>query len=594
MDTGSNGNDNNSNTNHNQACGYYLQLDPTTPEAGELVTLDVQYSGYCNPSTYTWSVTDPDGLPVSLTVRNPPRVAEFMPIQPGGYEANVTVRDTSTDSDFNVYRAFTVTDPGGEQRAYLLRFTPPASSGVPRQQQVVMLIGNTPLTNQVYTLEGGMQVSNVLNGPNGPFSAYLRLIQSGFPLYRELHVPSNGAFSVQMLADVTYDVVVIPDDPTPAPALLSGQTVLDLTDPATLTFDQGVPVAGYVLDASGLPVTDTQVGLRRGQLPSGVGTADWFDGRFTLLARPGQQAVEISPPPGTGLPQVSIPAGGVVEVIAQTNLELTFEYEPLAVTPVELRVVAGAPGSEQPVPDARVTLSATHLPDVGTLTVSRDSIELASIPASGTFRITAMTDANGELPQLLVPAGYYQVVIEAPADVPAGYGTTILDAFAVEEATPVVQDLALSAPSLLQGTVADASGIPVSGVRVVAVTTVGIGSAVEANADGAGFFSLAVIGGAEYILQVMPEPATGLGRLRLLVVAQPPVTTLTGGGPGGALVAPSGLRLGGTVLLQNGSLPGVLVQAIPSQVPGEPVIAEALTGAGGAFEMVLPDPGGAE
>jgi hypothetical protein len=35
----------------------------------------------------------------------------------------------------------------------------------------------------------------------------------------------------------------------------------------------------------------------------------------------------------------------------------------------------------------------------------------------------------------------------------------------------------------------------------------------------------------------------------------------------------------------------LLVQAIPSEAPGEPVMAEAVTGPSGEFVMVIPDPG---
>jgi len=38
-------------------------------------------------------------------------------------------------------------------------------------------------------------------------------------------------------------------------------------------------------------------------------------------------------------------------------------------------------------------------------------------------------------------------------------------------------------------------------------------------------------------------------------------------------------------------VPGVLLQGIPAQTAGDPVLGEAVTGADGSFTLVLPDPG---
>jgi hypothetical protein len=595
MDAGTQANDN---QNTNSTCQYFLGSSPLSPEVADLVTLEVSYSGACSPSTYDWSATDPDGLTATLNVRNPPRTAELLAEKPGHYGVTVTIFDSLSDSNVSVSGGFTAVDPHGDQRSYLLRFTPPASSEVPRQQEVITVIGNTPMTGRVFSLEEGSVLSNTLDGPGGGFGAYLRLIQSGFPLYREVHVDSAGAFSVQLLANATYDVVVIPDDDTPAPALLSSQTLFELQGATAFELDAGTWVIGDVLDASALPVTGAQVGLRSGVLPSGIGTAGGPNGEFYLLARPGDQAVEIAPPEATGLPWVRIGQTSDLEVIDQTNLELSFAYAPLEVTDLSLRVVAGPAGSEQPVANARVTLEATLLPEVGTLTVTRDGSMVAVLDADGAFRVSATTGADGWLDPLAVPAGTYRVILESPGpqDVPAGYGTTVVEAFVVAGATQS-GDVNLVAPWTLEGQIVDGSDptAPLAGVRVIAMTTLGIGSAVETTTDASGLFGLEVVGGASYSVLVMPDPGSGLGRLRVSdVVVSQPLTTVAGEGPEGALVVPAGLLLAGQVTLQSTPVPGVLIQAIPSGVAGEPVLAEAVTGAGGNFEMVLPDPGVSE
>ena len=125
----------------------------------------------------------------------------------------------------------------------------------------------------------------------------------------------------------------------------------------------------------------------------------------------------------------------------------------------------------------------------------------------------------------------------------------------------------------------DAEGNPVEGVRVVAVTQLGIGSAAEGSTSANGGFSLPTVAGASYTVMIMPDPATGLGRLQLGdVLIDAPVTTITGEGAGGSLRLPPGLILAGRVVFMSGSVAGALIQAIPSGVAGEPVIARLAPG----------------
>jgi hypothetical protein len=135
----------------------------------------------------------------------------------------------------------------------------------------------------------------------------------------------------------------------------------------------------------------------------------------------------------------------------------------------------------------------------------------------------------------------------------------------------------------------------VEGARVVAVTRLGVGSAVEVVTDAQGYFALPVVAGAAYTLLLVP-PAGGRTLARRVLSAVVPaaaVHTLQGEGPAGELVLPGGLAVSGRVLFQSDGLAGVLVQAIPADLSGDPVLAEAVTDLTGEFALVMPDPGGA-
>jgi len=243
------------------------------------------------------------------------------------------------------------------------------------------------------------------------------------------------------------------------------------------------------------------------------------------------------------------------------------------------------------VPDARVTLEASSLGEVGTVTVTQDGSEVGAFGAEGRFRTTVVTDAAGRIPALAVPAGTYRVLVEAPEDAPAGYGTTVMAPLTVTAATAL--DLVLKAPTELEGVVVDDLGAPVPDVRVIAVTQMGVGSAAQGVTDADGAFLLDVVAGASYsVLLVPPSGAQPLAR-RVLgpIVPEGIVHTLQGQGAQGGLILPSGLALSGRVVFQSDGLGGVLVQAIPSGTDGDPVLAETVTDLTGAFTLVVPDPG---
>jgi hypothetical protein len=592
IDSGTENNSNqNGNNNGNIGCSYFVDASPSQPEIGDLVTLEVIGTGSCSPTSYAWTVTTPDATPAALVLRNQGQQAELVPDRAGSYAVEVLVQDFREGARLAM-RYLNVADPAGVWATYLLRLTPPAEVGAPRQQTVLQVRGGTPLDNQELVLAQGQTVVNALEGPSGGFAAYLRLVQRGFPLYQELHVPTSGAFALNLLPTAIYDVLVVPDEASLAPAFLEGLTAVDLADADTFTLDAGEGVLGYVLDASGLALVGAQVGLRGGDLSSSLGTAADIDGRFTLRARAGDYAMEVIPPAGSGLPEVVVAAPDAIAIQPGHLSTLTFRYGAVAVQEVDLRVVAGPEGSAVPVADARVTVEATGIANAGVLEAVDSVSGTQTFTAAGRVRVTAVTDAAGRLPRLRLPAAVFRVVVEPFGAVPAGFGTTVIPAVDLTAAPAGAVDLPLAAPARMLGAVVDEQGIPVSALRILAVTAEGLGSAVEAWTEADGQFSFPVVRGATYAVLLHAAPGAGTARLLLGgVVAEDDELELTGSGLAGELLLPAGLVVRGRVTYLGSAVPGVLIQGIPAQTGGDPVLGEAVTDAAGGFTLVLPDPG---
>ncbi|MDY0003851.1 MAG: carboxypeptidase-like regulatory domain-containing protein [Polyangia bacterium] len=581
--------------NNNSNCDYSIAVTPYSPRVGEPVELAATWQGVCAPNpagAYEWTITGPDQAPAVFSTRQEGRFVDLIPALAGAYFVELVVDDLSGAGSVHLSRTVTVTDPAGTQETYLLRLTPPGESTAPRQQKVLLVTGGTPISDRVVTLDDGVVVQSTLQGPSGPFAGYLRFVESGYALYRELHATATGEFAMPVLPGAQYDVVVVPDGAEPAPVRLLGLNVTQLLQPGTFQFDAGIPVVGFVEDHSGAGVGQAQAVLRSGDLSSSMGSSDAFDGRFVVWTRPGPQGLEVAPKEGSGLPRVRVPDTAGIQLGSAGGLSLRLRYHEVETATVAVTVMAGEPGQAVPVPGARVTIEASALGAIGTVTATQDGSALFDLDAFGSHRVVAVTDAAGALPSLTLPLGEYQAVIEAPSGAPDGYTTTVLGSLVVEAGTSQLA-LALSAPARLQGVVLDDLLAPVEGARVVAVTKIGVGSAVEASTGANGAFSLPVVRGASYTLILQPPDGRALARRLVgpVLIGPSAVTEGVGAGPDGAIVLAKGLRVDGVVIHQANGLPGVLVQAIPSEAPGEPVMAEAVTGPSGEFVRVIPDPG---
>lgn len=579
-------------------CLYTVAVSPPSPQIGNTVTLEAQGSAGCAPSPqdgYAWSITGPGGGTVTPTLRQSGRIAEMTPGEAGTYRVGLVVTDLHLGQR-SVERLITVVRPGAAQTTFRLLLSPPEDVDAPRQIRTQVVYGGTPVDGLLLALEQGVQVTGQVTAEGAPVPGYVRFTLTGFDLMEEVRADAAGHLAVSLLGDGLYDVMVVPEEASPAPVRLEGMTAADLLQADAFALSPGVTVLGYVQDASGGAVADARVVLRSAGLPSSVATTDSFDGRFVLRARPGPQGLEVEPEAGSGWPRLRVPEDAGILLGASDALALTVRYDAgLTLASPTITVTAASGGAPAPVPGVRVTLEATDLGALGTVSITRDGSDLGELSAAGSVRRSGTTDASGALALTGLPVGRYRVLLEPPAETPAAVGPTVVQTLDITGLHPTMT-LPLSAPAHLEGWVVNDLLEPVEDAHVVAVTPLGVGSAAEAWSEADGYFSLEVIQGATYQV-ILSAPAGGQPFARM---ALPEVrvtsenTALQGAGPAGELVLRPGLALTGRVAYQGNPVGGALIQAIAVGVSGAPVLAEAVTDANGGFRIVVPDPGMSE
>lgn len=577
-------------------CIYTIVVSPSSPQVGDTVTLEAEGSTGCAPAPqdgYTWSITGPGGAPLTPTLRQGGRIAEMTPGVAGTYRAGLVVNDLH-QGEQSVERLITVVRPGAAQTTYRLLLSPPAGVDAPRQIHTQVVHGGTPVDGVLVALQQGVQVTGQVTAEGAPVPGYVRFTLTGFDLVEEVRTDAQGQLALSLLGDGLYDVTVVPDDESPAPARLEGMTADDLLKPDAFALTAGVTVLGYVQDASGGAVAGARVVLRSDDLPSSVATTDSFDGRFVLRARPGPQALEVEPEASSGLPRLLVPEAAGILLGADDTTSLTVRYAAGMTRVSPTLTVTDAPGGAA-VPGVRVTLEATDLGDQGTVSITRDGSPVGEVSAVGSLRRSGTTDGSGALALTAIPAGRYHVLLEPSADGPEGVGPTVVQTVDITGLHSAMS-LPLSAPARLEGWVVDDLADPVVDVHVIAVTGLGVGSAAEAWTDADGYFNLEVIEGATYqVILSAPEAVPPLARMALPEVrVTSENTTLQGAGPAGELVLRPGLALTGLVAYQGNPVGGALIQAIPVGLSGTIVLAEAVTDSSGGFRIVVPDPGMAE
>jgi hypothetical protein len=579
----------NNNTNN---CYLVLDHDPPSPRVGELVSVDASiYNG--TPLYYNWTVTDPNGTPVPFSERNNGRTIEFVPGLSGTYNVNVVVDIPGPMSCSPGDTLVTVAAQDADEETFTLVLTPAEINLAPRQQRNLVVLGRTPQSGLQFQLDPGTPVSIELEGPGGPTDGYVRLTPVGGNLHMEDFYSTQQTPPEFRLFDMaTYDVFVVPDTDSVAPAAMTGLTVTEIQNPDTFVLTRGEPVLGSVTDMNAQGLADARVILRCDDVPSAVGVTMNITGAFALYSRPGTCLVTVVPPDGSRWPELVVPDTLGVEVVSGISLSLDFTYRDLTFRTLSGTVVDtdGVTG----VPDARVSLISQQLTDLADMVITGDGTPVGPVAVSGAWRGTVLSDTQagnqGDYQFSSVPAGVYRAVIEPP-----GGPATVVESIDLTAGDLIGQQLQLTDPVSLHGWVEGEPGTdgapnePAADVRVVAVTELGTGSSVETVTDQTGYFELPVVRGAGYTLRFIPGPNAGLSWLVGLQVDVQGSQQVLGPDANNPLLS-RGLRLTGQVA-GAGSGAGVLMQIFCQGCGHLNPLAETFTDAASSFVLVVPDPG---
>lgn len=562
-------------------CEMQIAHSPTSPELGQTIDLDgsIYKDGVSGQDFYEFAVYPPSGT-VDLIERDPFDGSKwsFAPAVAGPHQVelrgDVAGRDC-TDELITI----NVLVPGAGTKRYRFRFIPALGANAPIQEQSHEIPGGASFDLQTIGLDGGVPVSGVVRDSGAvPIAAYLRFTLvggDGTPI--EAFSDQTGAY-VARLSNAAYDVLVIPTDANASGALFPNRLAGTLND---LTLPVAATVGGTVLDGGGQPIEGAQVSLRVGGVPSSLGVTN-AAGAWSVAAVTGAAtAVSVTPPEGSGLPRLELPASA--GLIAASATPLTVRYS-ASLTSRALGFGVRDADTTTPLPGAGVTLVMRSLASAGTVTPQGG----AALPASGELRVTATADGAGTIAGLTVPEAGYDVIVR-----PASGSLVTLTAIDVSAGQPGPTALSLLAPGTIVGRTLDGAqgqqnvrvsasprGLLASEADAAAMTSTGAG----------GSFSLPVVGDGRYDLTVQPLIPT-FARARLIDVAAP-----AGGEMSALMDVPlePAISVTGRVALPgaNGSA-GITVLVLCDGCTGLAAttpIAEDVTDSGGYFSVAIPDP----
>ncbi len=529
-----------------------------------------------------------------------PAAAAFSVSQAGTYTLHV--RDNTTCASSVSFVAVPADScPGCDQTA-ILRAAPPPASSVPVQTGAIRLEGTAPFV-QDFKLLDGVPVAISPSVGSSLISAYVRINSAGGGLVADGLADPKAAFGA-LLIDLyegvllKYDVLVVPINGTAggtvaatAPQLF-GELTPGQINSAGFALSGGHPVRGRVAGASGVGVMDARVILTNRNpalakqtddlIFSSVGRTD-TNGDFVLYAQPGQYWVSVSPPAGSGLAEALAPE----PVMLSGEATVSFQWAPFPMATLTLQVVDAA-GSL--VEGARVRLTSAETAAVGNLTVA--GAGGGSQPALGNVR-TEATTVGGVATFASLPAGVvYQALIVPPALGPFAATTAVTVDVPAGGAVHAVQ---LAAQGRIEGNLVVGGANPTpdwSLVNLVAydrsTDTPEPPRAFSANPDGS--FALGVSPGRAYVVLVVPDASTKLGRTFVgpgwLQATEFPLTQrVPVARHWTARVLDQRQRgLEGTALqvFCEASWPGCIDATVP--------LAETTAEYGGVFDLALPDP----
>jgi len=482
------------------SCSYSFSVTPTMLEAGPdakaIALASVNSNGLSGIQSFSWSVfrgatqitPEDNGGDDSQLI--------FPIVLPGDYTVSIS-GDIGGITCSGTSQTYTVTDPNAVPVQYRLRLVPAAGQGAPIQERVITVAG--PTIPEVALVPGEL-FDATLTGPGAtPLAAYMRLSQvGGLGGDVETFANASGEFSI-WLNPALHDVLVVPADQTLAPMLFKS---VDVTQaPAVLsalfTVVQGDAVTGTVLDRAGAPLAGARVSLKVDGVPSTIATTDG-SGAFTVYARTGgTTTVSVVPPAGSGLPQLELAAG--VGLIAAAGTPLAIRYS-AGLTSRAVSLTVTQTDFATPVPMAPVTWIADNIASAGTVT----PMGSGALTATGRVRMTAMADGSGDVSGLMLPETAYSVLVEPTATTPAGELVALVPVD-LSSGMPTPMSVQLSVGTMVSGTVRGDSQEPLGGIRVTASALGDIANSPTASASvvtlGPGEYTLMVVAGGSYDLR---------------------------------------------------------------------------------------------
>ncbi len=564
------------------------------PVVARAVIVTQRGTGY---ESFRWQVRFQDEL-LTLADSDTDEIT-FDAVEPGPYTLFL---DGALDARqcYSTSETINVAPSDGELVGYRLRFVPRGDQLAPVQTLGRVLPLAVDYDVGTVTLDPGVRIDGKVERDDGtPVAAYLRVMPADVaaaPFVETFTDPDSGAFSLR-LEDGRYDVLVVPSGDEDAPALLSEVSVADLE---RIELPASALVSGAITDPLGDPLGGARISLRAGGVPSAVAVSDDL-GAFSLPAQlaiaqlDSDAALTVVSPEASGLPWLTLSSSDTLATALMSEQALDVAYAPglqtLALSPT-INAADGAAAA-----GARVTWIARSdeppMDAAGALVMPAGD----PIPMSGTTRLSATADIDGVVPEVRLPVAVYDVIIEPDAGAGEGEdGHVTVRTVDLADGAPSV--LSLAAASVLRGSVIDADGTGLSGIRVTAAPRALLaqipGASASALSDADGGFALPLVGGGTYEL-TFDAPDRRYGRLRVPVL----VPAVDSPEPLGPVTLARAARVTGRVTSASSSagIAGVNVllfcapdetSAVCASATGDQPLAEAVTDFDGRFVLASP------
>lgn len=534
--------------------------------------------------TWSWNVLFADGQAIDHTqpVATDPGLIEFSLATAGSYTILVSLVGGPM---FCGGEQTVVATPANPKLASFRFHIAPPPGGDPAQEQELQIVGGTPTGGNKIALTAGTLVPFRLLGAGGkPVAGYLRVTDAAGRVTAEVRVDSGGTPTSLKLPTGTYDLLVVPDDDSLAPVLLTTKSPAQLAAMFPLTVDGGIVVRGQVSDAGGA-VSGARVVLRAGPLPSTAGVTA-ANGQFTLHAAAATYGMTVTraEQASSRSMEVIVPAmPGIPISAAAAPPPLNVQMAAIDTTTLSV-TVQGYGGGSAPTGTRMVLTTAAPIDGLATVTLGTEQR-----PAGLRVRAEAIAATDGSVTIAALPRAHYRATV-VPGVATGQDGITT-----IAEVNLTVDGGFVPMFSLLRKVRLTGKLLPAALAGNTPITAVDLGDvpvAIPGVADANGVWSLLVNPVRQYTLRAQPQAGQMLARAVFGPVAVPTADVSVAD-----RMMPAALLYSGTLVdhaLQ--ALGGASIQVYCLAGTGgcadpETPVAETTTRSDGHFDLFVPDPG---